>query len=117
MWLQEPGSFTRIIAAMVTPRNTSSETIRPGRAVVSGDVALEACTEMVSAVAMVGPSDGGDSTAAEGMPQRRNNGHSHKKTWPGRGIPTTLFARRKKLSRNPIAVRVSAVADCPKNQW
>jgi hypothetical protein len=70
MWLQEPGSFTRIIAAMVAPRNTSSDTMRPGRAVSAAVRAFEAGAAMVSAVAMVRPSNGGDSTAPQRMPQR-----------------------------------------------
>src|ERR1700686_1013633 len=71
MWLQEPGSFTRIIAAMVAPRNTSSETMRAGRAVSAAARGFAAGAEMVSAVAIVKPSIGGDSTAAKEMPQRR----------------------------------------------
>jgi hypothetical protein len=55
MWLQEPGSFTRIIAAMVAPRNTSSETIRVGRPVSAAGRVLDEGAAMVSAVAMVGP--------------------------------------------------------------
>ena len=70
MWPQEPGSFTRIIAAMVAPRNTSRETMRPGRAPPPVAREFAAGAAMVSAVAMVRPSDGGDSTAAQRMPQR-----------------------------------------------
>src|SRR5579864_3278539 len=102
MWLQEPGSFTRIIAAIVAPRKTSSETMRAGRAVSAAARAFDAGAAMVSAVAMVRPSNGGDSTAVLGMPQRRNGERAHKKTWPGGGIPATPFARGKKLSRLPL---------------
>src|ERR1700730_6200543 len=91
MWLQEPGSFTRIIAAIVAPRKTSSETIRPGRVVSAAAKAFDAGAAMVSAVAMVRPSDGGDSTAAAGMPQRRNGQYARKKTWPGRGSRPRLL--------------------------
>jgi hypothetical protein len=83
MWPQEPGSFTRIIAAMVAPRNTSNETMRPGRPALAAARALDAGAAMVSAVAMVRPSNGGDSTAAQGMPQRRDVKRAHKKMWPG----------------------------------
>jgi hypothetical protein len=71
MWLQEPGSFTRIIAAIVAPRKTSRETIRPERAVSAAAKAFDVGAAKVSAVAMVRPSDDGDSTAVRGMPQRR----------------------------------------------
>jgi hypothetical protein len=57
---------------MVAPRNTSSETMRPGRAVSVPASALEAGAAMVSAVAMGRPSNSGDSTAAHEMPQRRD---------------------------------------------
>jgi hypothetical protein len=70
MWLQEPGSFTRIMAAMVAPRNTSSETVRPGRVVFAAARTFDEGAEMVCTVAMVRPSNCGDSTAAQGMPQR-----------------------------------------------
>jgi hypothetical protein len=70
MWLQEPGSFTRIIAAMVAPRKTSSETMRAGRAGLTAAMEFEAGATIVSAVAMGRPSNGGDSTAAQEMPQR-----------------------------------------------
>src|SRR5580700_3571797 len=95
MWLQEPGSFTRIIAAMVTPRNTSSETIRPGRAASAAAGALETVAAMVSAVAMVRPSNGGDSTAGLGMPQRRNGECAYIKTRPGEEILAAHFLRGK----------------------
>jgi len=102
MWLQEPGSFTRIIAAMVAPRNTSSETIRPGRAGLTAAMEFDAGAAIVSAEAIGRPSNGGDSTAVKEMPQRRNGEHAHKKTWPGGGIPAMPFARGKKLSRLPV---------------
>src|ERR1019366_346899 len=95
MWLQEPGSFTRIIAAMVAPRNTSSETIRPERAVSAAARAFDADAAMVSAVAMVRPSNGGDSTAAQGMPQRHVSGLTHKKTWPGGGSQPCFCQREE----------------------
>jgi len=102
MWPQEPGSFTRIIAAMVAPRKTSSETMRAGRAGLTAGMEFDAGATIVSAVAMGRPSNGGDSTAARIMPQRRNGEHAHKKTWPGGGIPAMPFARGKKLSRLPF---------------
>jgi hypothetical protein len=111
MWPQEPGSFTRIIAAMVAPRNTSSETKRPGRDVSAAAGMLEVDVAIVSDVAMAGPSNGGDSTADAGMPQCRSGERVHKKTWPGGGGPATFFARGKKLSRIPV--RGSAFSDKP----
>jgi len=48
---------------------------------------------MVSAVAMARPSSDGDSTAAQGMPQRRNVKRDHKKTRPGKGFPATIFCQ------------------------
>src|SRR5579864_8453147 len=59
MWPQDPGSLTRIIAAMVAPRNTSSETIRGGRgepatAAAPGAVAGKPAA-IVSVVAMEKP--------------------------------------------------------------
>ena len=71
MWSHEPGSFTRIMAAMVTPRKTSSETMRPGRAGSTAACAFETGAAIVSAVAMRRSSADGDSTAANKMPQRR----------------------------------------------
>ncbi len=71
MWPQEPGSFTRIIAAIVAPRNTSSETIRPGRGVPLAAKAFDTGAGMGSAVAMVAPSNGRDGTAGKSAPQRR----------------------------------------------
>jgi hypothetical protein len=59
---------------------------------------------MVSAVAMVVPSNGGDSTAPQGMPQRCPRGLRTKNV-AGRGIPATPFARGKKLSRLLFAGR------------
>jgi len=56
---QEPGSFTRIIAAMVMPRKTSRETTRPGRAASAGAAAPQERATVDSAVAMESPSDGG----------------------------------------------------------
>src|ERR1700674_2011864 len=79
MWLQEPGSYTRIMAAMVAPRNTSSETMRAGRAVSEAARPFDAGAAIVSAVAMGRPSNGGDSTAAPGMPQRCSGERAHKK--------------------------------------
>src|SRR5579872_6882707 len=72
MWPQEPGSFTRIIAAMVAPRNTSRETMRAGRVVSTAARTFDAGAAMVSAVAMGRPSIGGDNIAAQEMPQRRS---------------------------------------------
>jgi hypothetical protein len=57
---------------MVMPRNTSSETMRPARAVFAAAVTLEAGPAIVSAVAMRSPSAGADTTAAWRMPQRRD---------------------------------------------
>jgi len=105
MWLQEPGSFTNIIAAIVAPRNTSSETMRPGRGESAATKDLGAGAEMACAVAMVRSSNGGDSTAAQGLPQRCKVKPVYKKTRPGKGFPATNFARGKKLSR-------SSGADC-----
>ena len=117
MWPQEPGSFTRIIAAMVAPRNTSSETMRAGRAESTAARTLETGAAMVSAVAMVEPSNGGDSTAGEGMPQRRSAKHVHKKMWPGEGVPATLFARGKKLLLLPVAGSTSSdTPDCARRR-
>ncbi len=56
---QEPGSFTRIIAAMVMPRKTSRETTRPGRGVAARAGAPDEGATIDSAVAMESPSDGG----------------------------------------------------------
>jgi len=67
--------------------------------------AFDAGAEMVSAVAMARPSNGGDSTAALGMPQRRDDEHSQTKNVAGRGSPATPFARGKKLSRLLFAGR------------
>src|SRR6266853_6605834 len=67
MWSHEPGSFTRIIAAIVSPRKTSSETTRSARD-ASPTVRVFG-TAMVSAVAMSCSSAGGDSTAARKMSQ------------------------------------------------
>jgi hypothetical protein len=64
---------------------------------------LEADAAIVSDVAMAGPSNGGDSTAAAEMPQCRNGERAHKKTWLGGGDPATFFVRGKKLSRIPGA--------------
>ena len=97
MWLQEPGSLTRIIAAMVAPRNTSSETMRPGRAASAALVELGAGAEMVAGVAMGKPSDGGDSTAREAMPQCWSVKTCPEKAWPGEGFPAAFFAGGKKL--------------------
>ena len=55
MWLQEPGSFTKIIAAMVAPRNTSKETVRSGRAAPVAGWASDTGVTMVSGVAMLNP--------------------------------------------------------------
>jgi hypothetical protein len=109
MWPQEPGSFTRIIPAMVAPRNTSSETIRAGRAAPAGAGVLDTGATIVSAVAMGRPSNGGDSTAARIMPQRRNGERAHKKTWPGEGIPAKLFCQREEIFAIPgYGMRVSS---------
>lgn len=66
MWPQEPGSLTRIIAAMVAPRNTSSETIRGGRGEPATAAALGATAgerpAIVSVVAMERPSAGREFT-------------------------------------------------------
>lgn len=70
MCSQEPGSFTRIIAAMVIPRKTSSETTRLTRVISVADDAPETGAAMVCAVAMACSSAGGDSTAVEDKPQR-----------------------------------------------
>ena len=56
MWSHEPGSFTRIIAAMVSPRKTSSETTRSARD-ASPTVRVFG-TAMASAVAMGSSSAG-----------------------------------------------------------
>lgn len=70
MCSHDPGSFTRIIAAMVIPRKTSSETTRLIRLIsVVGDEP-ESGAGMVWAVAMASSSAGGDSTAVEDEPQR-----------------------------------------------
>lgn len=69
MWLHEPGSFTRIIAAMVMPRKTSSETIRPAGALATAVNVLEARGMIVCAVAMKDPSVGADNIAARKTPQ------------------------------------------------
>jgi hypothetical protein len=60
MCSHEPGSFTRIMAAMVSPRKTSSETTRPPRDDWSaGWVAGVLGIATVSAVAINGSSAGG----------------------------------------------------------
>src|SRR5689334_19032642 len=100
MWLQEPGSFTRIIAAMVAPRNTSSETMRPPRAVSAAAGMLEADAAIVSEVAMPGPSNGGDSTAAAEMPQCPSGERVHKEKWPG-GRPRHLFCEQEETHTIP----------------
>ena len=100
MWLQEPGSFTRIIAAMVAPRNTSSETMRPGRAALAAAGAPEAGAEMVSAVEMWRPSNGGDSTAAEEKPQRCDDKQTQK-NMGGRGDPGHAFCQREETFAAP----------------
>src|SRR5580693_2834891 len=111
MWLQEPGSFTRIIAAMVAPRNTSSETMRSGRAAAAR--AFDAGAEMVSAVAMARPSNGGDSTTALGMLQRRDDEHPHKqKTWPGGGARPRLLPEGRNF-REPQERGARSGAGCP----
>ena len=69
MCSHEPGSFTKIIAAMVIPRKTSSETTRVIRVISVADEALETGAAMVCAVAMGCSSAGGDSTAVEDRPQ------------------------------------------------
>src|SRR5882672_2676379 len=71
MCLQEPGSFTSIIAAMVRPRKTSSETIRPARAGSAAASTFETGAAIVSAVAMRGSSACGDTTAPWKTPQCR----------------------------------------------
>src|SRR6267378_3639998 len=71
MCLQEPGSFTSIIAAIVRPRKTSSETIRPARAGSAAASTFETGAAIVSAVAMRGPSACGDTTAPWKPPQCR----------------------------------------------
>jgi hypothetical protein len=70
MCSHEPGSFTRIIAAMVIPRKTSSETTRLTRVISVADKAPETGAGMDCAVAMGCSSAGGDSTAVEDKPQR-----------------------------------------------
>lgn len=72
MWPQEPGSFTRIMPAMVAPRKTSSETMRAGRGEAAALAGPEEGSVMVSDEAMSWPSNGRDSTAARGMPQRQS---------------------------------------------
>src|ERR1039458_10699613 len=84
MWLHEPGSLTRIIAAMVIPRKTSSETMRAAGAVRLAAGAREAGAAMVCAVTIGVSSAGGDSTAAGGMPQRRDCGGKSLKKKNGR---------------------------------
>src|SRR5450631_2546626 len=55
MWLQEPGSFTKIMAAMVAPRNTSNETMRSRRDALVACWAFDEGVTMVCGVAMVNP--------------------------------------------------------------
>src|SRR6266576_1614052 len=82
MCLQEPGSFTSIIAAIVRPRKTSSETIRPARAGSAAVSTFETGASIVSAVAMRGPSACGDTTARCKTPQCRGR-LCCARFWPG----------------------------------
>jgi hypothetical protein len=83
---------------MVAPRKTSSETIRPGRAKSVGAAAFVAGAEVAAEVAMVKPSDGRDSTAGQGLPQRHTVTRACKKKRPGGGDTAAFIARGKKLS-------------------
>lgn len=105
MCSQDPGSFTRIIAAMVIPRKTSSETTRPARGCSTTAGVL--CAAMVAAVAMRSSSAGGDSTAARNLPQYRGGMPIAPRNNRGRErIPATIVLRGKKPALARYGLRV-----------
>src|SRR6266404_6156499 len=71
MCLQEPGSFSSIIAAIVRRRKTSSESIGPARAGSADASTFETGAAIVSAGGMRGPSACGDTTSPWKPPQCR----------------------------------------------
>ena len=75
--------------------------MRPGRVVLAPAGALDEGAEMVSAVAMVRPSNGGDSTAAEGMPQRRDDERANEKKRGREGEPGHAFCHKEETFAAP----------------